>query len=517
VTQDPRTLLALRRCDRVERMRAHVPTLVAATVLFLGLACGPKPTAEMEGRGVLVIAIDGLRADHVGVFGYDRPTTQSIDGLAAQGVAFTSAWSASPDMLAAHAAILTGCDPLLARRPDVKVNGPESELAAWYIPDGLPCLAQQFLAHGYATAAFVDHPSISPVRGFARGFQEFAAYREDAVPRNGYGFEVTAARFRNWIPRDPAQSWFAYLQIDDLERVWQRSGIDPHYETLYAPRPELEQVPPVADAAHVFFAVPRARWSGGTLSLGEYEARYDGALKQLDAKIRRLLESMSRIGWLKHTTVVIVGTFGTSLGESGLYLDSGTLSDVDLRVPIVIRPALAASFARGRNVDRLASTIDLAPTLLDLHGIPVPKGMQGVSLKSLLEGGDAPVRQYAFASGGLQEGRAVIDAHWCYERSFPGRGQDRRARESWYGDARDHGDEPREFLHDRRTNPTLGHVEDSSNDPIAGDRLPQVSAEWFDWIERAARVLHARPGTLDRSSRPMIDELVRRGMLPPGS
>src|ERR1700745_2062286 len=150
-------------------MRALLRTLPFG---LLFCACGPKPTAEKQGHGVLVIAIDGLRADHLGSFGYDRPTTPVIDGLAAQGVAFTSAWSASPDMLASHAAILTGCDPLLSRRPDVHGNGRESALAAWYIPDSVPRVAQQFLAHGFATAAFIDHASISPVRGFARGFQE---------------------------------------------------------------------------------------------------------------------------------------------------------------------------------------------------------------------------------------------------------------------------------------------------------------------------------------------------------
>jgi arylsulfatase A-like enzyme len=419
-------------------------------------------------------------------------------------------------MVASHAALLTGCDPLLARRPDVKVNGPESELAAWYIPEGVPRLAQQFLAHGFATAAFIDHASISAVRGFARGFQEFEAYREDSVPVNGYGFEIAAARFRNWLPRDPSQSWFAYLHVDDLERVWQHTVTDPHYDTLYAPRPELDQVPPVADAAHVFFAVPRARWSGGTLSLGEYEARYDGALKQLDGKLRRWLESMGRTGWLKNTTVVIVGTFGTSLGESGLYLDSGTLSDVDLHVPIIVRPAPAMTCARGRLVAQLASTIDLAPTLLEMSGISVPKGMQGVSLASLVEGGDVAVRRVAFASGGLQAGRAAIDARWCYEQSYPGRGQDRRAARSWYGDDLDHTDEPRIFLHDRRTSASLGHVDDPSSDPIAGERLSQDAAEWFGWIDRAARVLHARSGTLDPASRAIADELVRRGLMPPG-
>jgi arylsulfatase A-like enzyme len=265
----------------------------------------------------------------------------------------------------------------------------------------------------------------------------------------------------------------------------------------------------------VFFAVPRPRWSGGTLSLGEYEARYDGALKQLDGKLRRLLESMSRSGWLKNTTVVIVGTFGTSLGESGLYLDSGTLSDVDLHVPLIVRPSPSMTGARGRVVTQLASTIDLAPTLLDMAGLPVPKGMQGVSQKSVIQGSDAVLRRVAYASGGLQEGRAAIDARWCFEQSYPGRGQDRRAARSWFGDDLDHANEPRVYLHDRRASSSLGHVDDPSSDPIAGERLSQDAAEWFGWIDRAARVLHARSKAPDPASRAMSEELLQRGLLSP--
>jgi arylsulfatase A-like enzyme len=223
------------------------------------------------------------------------------------------------------------------------------------------------------------------------------------------------------------------------------------------------------------------------------------------------LQSLRASGWLKNTTVVVVGTFGTSLGESGLYLDSGTLSDVDLRVPIIVRPAPGLPFATGRSVSRLVSTIDLAPTLLDMHGIHVPPTMQGVSLKSLLDGGDAPVRSVTFASGGLHEGIAAIDARWCYEKSYPGRGHDPRAAQSWYGDDLDHKGEPRTFLHDRRTSTSLGHLEDPSSDPIAGERLPLQAAEWFRAIDSARVILHARPGALDVASARAVEDLVKRG------
>lgn len=498
------------------RSRRTKTTVVVALLALT--SCGPKPSMDARGRGVLVIAIDALRADHMGSMGYDRATTPMLDGLASQGVSFENTWSTSPEVLASHASILSGCDPLLARRPQVRASGPATELSAWYIPDGVPRLAQQFLAHGFATAAFVDHPAISQIHGFARGFQEFSGYREDAVlPQVEYGFEGVASKFMHWlVARDPAQSWFAYLHVDDLERTWSRTDPDPRWDTFFEPRASLAQVPPVAEGPHVFFAVPRARWQGGTLSLGEYEARYDGALRQLDGKLSRLLERMRRSGHLKNTTIVVVGTFGLSLGESGLYVDSGTLSDVDLHVPWILRPAPQFDVPRGAKKSQLASLLDLAPTLLEMHGIPIPKGMQGVSQKSLVFGSETPVRSIAFASGGLQEGRAAIDSRYCFERSFPGDREQDGVGLSWFGDEALHTREPRVFLHDRTTIASLGHLEDCATDAKAMARLSEAAREWFAWIDAARPVLHQPALRSHKNSAAIVEDLEKRGMLGDG-
>ena len=483
------------------------------------LSCGPKPTGEWKGRGILVIAIDALRADHISGLGYDRNTTPVLDGLAAQGTSFRSMWSASPELLPAHAALLSGCDPRLAQRPNVKITGRESELASWYIPDSLPRLPQQFLAHGFETAAFVDDASINQLHGFAKGFQQMFGFREsETVPSTQIGFEGVAAKFMNWLNGQPtARSWFAYMHVGELERAWERTDFDPSSDTFFEPRPELSRVPAVADGEHVFFAVPRGRWSGGTLSLGEYEARYDSALRQLDRKIARLLNSMRIRGWLENTTIVVVGSFGLSLGESGLVVDSGTLSDCDLRVPLIVRPSLRFEGPRGIQSEVLASSLDVAPTLLALHGIAVPKAMQGVALSDALNGGTAAAREYAFASGGLQRGTVAIDARYCREESYPGAGLDPRLVQSWYGDTLDHRAEPRFFLHDRTLSASRGHLEGSAECEAAAARLSNAAAKWFASVDEARAVLH-RPNLAHTGNQAtVIDELVNRGLLGRGA
>ncbi|MBK7874544.1 MAG: sulfatase [Planctomycetes bacterium] len=362
---------------------------------------------------MLLIAIDGLRADHLSAAGYDRPTTPVLDALAKQGTLFTNAWSAAPRPLPAHAALLTGCDPWIARREAPEGNH-ASDPFAWRVPDGAPKLAQELLAHGYATAAFVGDPALSPVSGFGAGFQTYAAPQPDSSDPAEHEFEGVSTRFVNWLfEKSPSQDWFAYLHVDELVRVWGRKSADPRWDTYFPPRPELSTIPPVADGDPVFFAVPRARWPGGTLSIGEYEARYDGALCALDGKLGQLLERLRRTGRLKNTTVIVAGTFGTSFGESGLYLGSGTLSDVDLRVPLFVRPLLGSPMPRGQVSDALVSTIDVAPTILELERIGVPRGMHGESQLARLSGRAGTDRSVLFASGGLFPGWVAIDAEFC--------------------------------------------------------------------------------------------------------
>jgi arylsulfatase len=507
-----------------ERMRITaqaLTTILALAATALAPACGRRPGDTGVGRGVLVIAIDALRADHVSAYGYDRHTTPTLDGLAAQGVAFTQAYTTSPETLSAHASLLTGCDPTVVRR--APFADPES---AWlvsdcYVPDDVPHLAREFLAHGFRTAAFVDHPGISTFYGFGAGFHDFLGFHsEELVQKWDLGFAGVAGKFLNWLnDQDPGQDWFAYVHVNDLERIWQHP--DPNADTRFEPRPGLAFVPPISEADRAFFAIPRQRWSGGVFALGDYEARYDGELFLLDSRIARLLENLRSKGRLANTTVVVVGTYGIGFGDSGLYLDSGTLSDADLHVPLIVRPPLSMPCARGAKSARLTSTVDVAPTLLDLFRIPKPKGMHGVSQFGALQGDERPAREYAFASGGLQSGYAVIDSRWCYEHSSPGRLQSIGAPDdaalptslsrTWYGDDLDHGRAYRTFLHDRSANHSTGHLNGSAADAAVRQRMADVGNDWFTWMLRARDVLQRAKSRDKDGEIPFLDELRRRG------
>jgi len=505
-------------------MRGSAIYLKLSACAFLGLSlagCVRDPDRGRGGRGVLLIVIDELRADHVGTYGYSRATTPNLDGLVSEGVWFSNAFSAAPDTIPSHAAVLTGVDPSLARRPPLSGGEQLSLMTDWFIPEEVPRIARQFLVEGYRTAGFMDHAWLSPVYGFRSGFEEFQGFREGGAVSLGFnedgspisrdfGMAAVRGRLERWLAELPNdQDWFAYLTAGDLERTW--AFPDPPYDTFFTPRPEMGQVPPPSSADRAFFAVPRNRWPGTLLTYGEYEARYDGALLKLDTELHKLFARLEAMGRWEDTTVCVIGSYGIGMGEAGLILDHGTLSDVDLHVPMILRPARSIDLVRGREIDGLTSLVDVAPTLLDLAGVQLPAGMHGVSQLPVLRGEAESVREFAYSSGGIHHGFSVRNDRYTlqlYESSGHGPASFVR---SWFAE----GDSSRLHLRDRMTQPDPGNLSKSAVVPDVSKELESAGKEWYLWIERARLHVQKAPWIETVLDPEVIEELERRGLVAP--
>jgi len=435
--------------------RARCATLLGAFALAVASACGDgelplhrvaRGEAEVTGRGMLVLVVDGLRADHTslparggGEPEYDRDTTPFLARLASEGAVFTDVWSPSPSLLGAHIALLAGSDPEVARPPRLAaLEGDEGEARAttldtWVVPDRLHLVARPFLARGWNTAAFIDHPGIAGLRGFDAGFREFIEYggRRGAPEDEAHGVTGVGLRFIQWLnARELDEDWFAYVHIHDLSRQW-REGLDPSLKAAvesatgdWVPRRSLNARPPIAIDGAALGGIPPGRAAPGTpRTVGQYELHYDRSVRALDMALERLVGHVDEFGRGERVTVVVVGSAGVEFGEHGLYLRAGLAAEEDLRVPMVVRPARALreelGFTPGPR-DALVSSIDLAPTLVDLHGLPGLPRAHGVSLRPLLEaegvgpGGAPQVRSRAFARASLGGGRAVVEPGWAY-------------------------------------------------------------------------------------------------------
>jgi arylsulfatase A-like enzyme len=495
-----------------------MPRAIRAGPALLALLAGACSPAQGEGRtggGVLVIAVDGLRADHLSSFGYDRPTTPSLDALAADGVTFTQAFTSAPALLPAHVALMTGCEPGVARRflPNEYEGLKERR---WRIPARVPHLAIELLAAGFRTAAFVDDPWLDPVHGFGPGFQVYDVLSpESAEDWEGAQPARLIDRFLQWLRAlDGDESWFAYLHLHELERSWSRPDLQ--WDGYFQPRPELSQVPPVGNTDSVFFTIPRSRWRGGSRPLGLYEASYDGHLRALDAELERLFASLRRAGRFEDTTIHVVGSHGLQFGEAGLYLRSGRYSQADLHVPWIVRPRRGLELERGRRTEALASLLDLAPTVLELEGLAVPPGMHGRSQAALVRAaGVAPVRELCFASCGMQEGCALIGRRYCLEYLLPAGTEDAQLRRSWFGDWVESSVEPSLHFYDRLETPHPPLYAAHAGPREEFERLRQTAAEWMRDVNSVRLHLQFPAGSspLDEA---VLERLRARGFLGKG-
>lgn len=466
-------------------------------------ACARTDSGVLSKRhGVLVVAIDCLRADRTSLHGYDRETTPFLDSLSEESLVFERHYAVTPDLLPSHISLLTGCDPRLAMRP-IELAGDGRHFS---LPKIVPRLARTYLANGYRTAAFSDSLGFSARQGFEGGFEEFLNYREgEKNPEQDFGLVGVSIRFKRWLRElGDDESWFAYMQVHDLERIWRQE--DPANDRRFAPRTELDYVPPLSASTASFFAVPRRRWNGAPTTMGEYEARYEGNLRECDQILGRIVSWLQRKGYWETTTLVVTGTYGISFGEAGLLLSSETLTEGDLRVPWLIRPEPGLNLPVNQRIDQLTCALDLAPTLIDLSGLDVPSGMHGISHEPAVRGFESDLRKRVFAEGGIYEGFAVVTRGEHLLRLSADSLASASLRRSFFGTDTPQAAGVKLEFSVEASEPGTGRKLDLPPERV--EQLTRSGLAWARWVRKARDVVHGVEDNEDVRA-----ELVRRGLL----
>jgi choline-sulfatase len=347
----------MRRASPVRKARRVAFGIALAAGLFLagcrrsGEAAKPAPAPAPRQANLLLITLDTLRPDALG-FVSGSNATPAIDGLAREGFAFPSAVSPVPLTFPAHSALMTG---MLPRALGLRDNGQ-------LLPQDPPTLAQRLAAHGYATAAFVSGYPLHSAFGLDRGFSHY----DDAFD-SGKGDEperkasVTVAAAKAWLGDSKAARapWFVWVHL-----------YDPHYP--YEPPREFRR--------------PGPRGS------------YDGEVAYADSAIGELLRAAAaaEASAGMPTLTVFAGDHGESLGEHGEGTHGFFVYDSTVLVPLIFHFPGTTRFPGRVPVGSSAAgarLIDVAPTILDLLGIPregeVAEHMDGSSVAPLFRGDGA--------------------------------------------------------------------------------------------------------------------------------
>jgi arylsulfatase A-like enzyme len=314
------------------------PFLPCALLLCPTLLADPTPPAPAP-PNVLILTIDTWRADYIGASGRGKVKTPHLDALAAQGAYFPETLTCSPMTTPGHATILSGLHP-----PSHGVR----DNTHGKFRDGLPTLATILKAKGYATGAFVSAYPLIRAYGLDRGFD--VSDDQLVYQPNKMDFNL------QWRP-GPATL--------DRAEAWLKGVKGPFFAWVHLFEP------------HAPYEAPEPHASAYA------KDPYAGEVAYADALAGRLVATLRESGTLDRTLLVVCGDHGEGLGEHGEATHGLLVYQSTLAVPLILRypgPVQAGVFRQR------ASLADVAPTVLDLLGVPLPRPVDGTSLKPLLKG-----------------------------------------------------------------------------------------------------------------------------------
>jgi arylsulfatase A-like enzyme len=403
------------------------PGLVSLVLILAGTVVGgdwlkerreaarPFPTDETP--NVLLIVLDTVRADRLSLYGYERPTTPTLERLAKSGIRFDEARATAPWTLASHASFFTG-------------RWPHELGVQWVTPlrGDFPMLAEYLASHGYSTAGFVANAGYcSYDTGLSVGFTHYEDYVlerlgplrtavliDSAVKtvleltrpfQNGIvqtlrdwmsdlffsAERKSAARvnreFVDWLDRrpEPSRPFFVFLNFLDAHTPYL---LPPGSQHRFGP-----QTGPADDDMEVL-----TRWSfidkANLAPKIQRLARdsYDNCIAYLDDQLRVLFDDLRRRGVLDRMFVIVTSDHGEGLGEHLLYMHGESLYRTEIRVPLLILPA--SQRQAGSVVNETVSLRDLPATIVDLVGLGKTSPFPGRSLARFWDknpGGSPPV------------------------------------------------------------------------------------------------------------------------------
>jgi arylsulfatase A-like enzyme len=371
-----------------------------------------------QGPNVLLITLDTLRADHVGAYGYRLDTTPALDDLAGRGTRFDDVTVPTPKTWPSIASLLTGASP---RTTTVRLQNRR-------IKPGLPVLAELFDGAGYRTGAVVTNFNLLEGYGYGRGFQTYQEAWDQAwgqaepdSPLPGDAHARLEALFGSPRMRAILQATDAQL-VTDRALAWlpQTVGEQPFFLWLHYMDPHGPYDPPQRYAE--LFAgeydeqqvtveqlnTPHLHRQPGTdepvTDMGFYRAQYDREIRSMDDQLGRLFAELDARGLASDTLVVVTADHGEALGDHGYYLEHGLQAYQECaRVPLIV--AHRGSLPTRSVISEPVGLLDVAPTVLELAGLPVPTSFEGHSLAPLLRGeSGATAPDFVFMESGNSNG-----------------------------------------------------------------------------------------------------------------
>ena len=320
---------------------------VAIADLNLEQSVGVQPaTSSVEDPNLVVIVVDTLRSDRLGLYGYDRPTSPTMDALGARGVTWTDAWSVAPWTWPSTASIVTGVEPY--------AHGVLSQDSC-SLPESVTTLGEHLRAAGFENHGLSTNPLIGPGSNFDQGFDTYEVYPwERAAP--------VLASSDAFLDRIGDRRFGLYLHITEPHQPFEP---EPEERERFMEHPmpegmefgELDRNMDDLDPDDPLLAA----------AILHANDLYDAEVACADRAIAHVVDKLDALGLLDRTLIVVTADHGEELMEHGRIGHSHQLFRESVIVPLI---AAGPGLPEGRRIETPVQNHRLLPSVLEWLGLP---------------------------------------------------------------------------------------------------------------------------------------------------
>jgi choline-sulfatase len=323
-------------------------------VLINILNFGQKLFYSPSGPNVILIVSDALRPDHLGCYGYSRPTSPQIDKFAADALIFEKAMSNSPWTMPSIGTIFTSLYP--------------HEHGAFFWTDNLDnsclTLAEVFRNKKYATFAIQTNPGITAEYNFNQGFQ----FYHDLILENG---EKVAAKFNDWLEENKNKPFFAYFHFMDTHLQYDAPD---EFKAVFESEDTRSPITGLLGAYLV-----RVLSETGLSSEDKQHLinLYDAEIRYFDYVFGTIIKNLKKSGIFEKTIVILTADHGEELWDHNGFEHGHSLYNEVLHVPLIIK---YSSLLPAKRIKSYVQLADLFPTILSMTRIRDDFNLRGKNL-----------------------------------------------------------------------------------------------------------------------------------------
>lgn len=338
-----------------------------ASLVLLTMVIATDTGRADQSPNILLIIADDMNWNDCGAYGHPAIRTPNIDSLARQGMRFEHAYLTASSCSPSRASIITGRYP----------HNTGAEQLHWPLPPDATTFVERLKHAGYYTAAVGKWHLGEAVEN------HFDVVREASTA----GFQLPSGPQQESPRMIAGQPSGCEKWIDQLR---ERPRGKPFFFWLAALDPHREYEPGALDPPHSPHDVQLPPYLPDTPAVRDDLTMYYDEIGRLDQYVGRVLQELDRQQVADNTVVLFISDNGRPFPR-----DKTTLYDGGIRTPWIVR--WPGHIEAGVVSQSLVSSVDLAPTFLEIAGLPIPETFAGTSICPILSDPTASVRNYVFA------------------------------------------------------------------------------------------------------------------------